>query len=426
MDAQRVICSLLISLLLFSSGCISDDDNLGTSDSETGYLTTEIVIWSTYEVDSKEEEGFLNSLEIWKESNPGIEVIVEPKPFLQAVNAYKVAALGGEAPDLMRFSNDQLGSIGPIRDRGSPLLEDLRPWLTPAQREIWDPVALQSMRHEQQLLALPVSQDCVTLFFNKALFDEQGMSYPSDEWTTEDLLSAAQQLTFGEQVGISIPTKDPYRWFALNSGYGGQLFDSNGQPTLNSNGSAEALKFWLDFELEHEIVPTGTNIETMKTHFIEGRAAMIIDGPWQWPTYEKAKMDLGQSLLPIVSETGLRMSPMVGFKGWSVSKQSPNKEAAVSLALFLSSEQVQKEAAEDTRTMPVSESLYSDNELLDDTVLAGFIEQAKYGFPAPTSRAMTKIYSHLPSAIENAYLETKTPSQALSDANAALIEELES
>ncbi|MED5308528.1 MAG: extracellular solute-binding protein, partial [Candidatus Thermoplasmatota archaeon] len=240
------------------------------------------------------------------------------------------------------------------------------------------------------------------------------------------LLSAAQQLTFGEQVGISIPTKDPYRWFALNSGYGGQLFDSNGQPTLNSNGSAEALKFWLDFELEHEIVPTGTNIETMKTHFIEGRAAMIIDGPWQWPTYEKAKMDLGQSLLPIVSETGLRMSPMVGFKGWSVSKQSPNKEAAVSLALFLSSEQVQKEAAEDTRTMPVSESLYSDNELLDDTVLAGFIEQAKHGFPAPTSRAMTKIYSHLPSAIENAYLETKTPSQALSDANAALIEELES
>ena len=118
------------------------------------------------------------------------------------------------------------------------------------------------------------------------------------------------------------------------------------------------------------------------------------------------------------------MSPMVGFKGWSVSKQSQNKEASVSLALFLSSEIVQKEAAVDTRTMPVSESLYDDAELLEDTVLAGFIEQAKHGFPAPTSRAMSKIYSHLDTAIDNAYLEKKTPAQALSDANAALIEEL--
>ena len=262
---------------------------------------------STYEVDSKEEEGFLDSLEIWKDANPEVEVVVEPKPFLQAVNAYKVAALGGEAPDLMRFSNDQLGSIGPIRDRGSPLLEDLRPWLTPIQREVWNPVALQSMRHGEELLALPVSQDCVTLFYNKALFDEEGLAYPDEYWTTDDLLNAAQQLTFGEQVGLSVPIKDPYRWFALNSGYGGQLFDSEGNPSLDSNGSSEALEFWLDLELEHEIVPTGTNIETMKNHFIEGRAAMIIDGPWQWPTYEKAKMDLGQSLLPIVSETGLRM-----------------------------------------------------------------------------------------------------------------------
>ena len=422
---RRAVSLFLVSLLFLSSGCLGNNAEQGSTDSDDG-SKIELVIWSTYEVDSKEEEGFLDSLEIWKDANPEVEVVVEPKPFLQAVNAYKVAALGGEAPDLMRFSNDQLGSIGPIRDRGSPLLEDLRPWLTPIQREVWDPVALQSMRHGEELLALPVSQDCVTLFYNKALFDEEGLAYPDEFWTTDDLLNAAQQLTFGEQVGLSVPIKDPYRWFALNSGYGGQLFDSEGNPSLDSNGSSEALEFWLDLELEHEIVPTGTNIETMKNHFIEGRAAMIIDGPWQWPTYEKAKMDLGQTLLPIVSETGLRMSPMVGFKGWSVSKQSPHKEASVSLALFLSSEIVQKEAAVDTRTMPVSESLYDDAELLEDTVLAGFIEQAKHGFPAPTSRAMTKIYSHLPTAIENAYLETKTPAQALSEANAALIEELES
>ncbi|MBP50386.1 MAG: hypothetical protein CL396_09970, partial [Acidiferrobacteraceae bacterium] len=356
--------------MLLSSGCLGNDD---VSEETSNSVTTaiELVVWSTYEVDSKEEETFLSTVDEWMETNPGIEVKVEPKPFLQAVNTYRVAALGGQAPDLMRFSNDQLGSIAPIRDRGSPLLEDLRPWLSPVQREIWDSVALQSMRYEGDLLALPVSQDCVSLFYNKALFDEEGMEYPNDGWTTADMLDAAQQLTFGEQVGISIPTKDPYRWFALNSGHGGTLFTDSGVPNLDGEGSAQAMEFWLSLELEHGIVPTGTNIETMKNHFVEGRAAMIIDGPWQWPTYEKAKIDIGQALLPIVEETGLRMSPMVGFKGWSISKQSPNKAAAVALALYLSSEEVQKVAAKETRTMPVIESLYVDEELLADDVLAG-------------------------------------------------------
>ncbi len=422
---RRAVSILLTSLLLLSSGCLGNDD---VSEETSNSVTTaiELVVWSTYEVDSKEEETFLSTVDEWMETNPGIEVKVEPKPFLQAVNTYRVAALGGQAPDLMRFSNDQLGSIAPIRDRGSPLLEDLRPWLSPVQREIWDSVALQSMRYEGDLLALPVSQDCVSLFYNKALFDEEGMEYPNDGWTTADMLDAAQQLTFGEQVGISIPTKDPYRWFALNSGHGGTLFTDSGVPNLDGEGSAQAMEFWLSLELEHGIVPTGTNIETMKNHFVEGRAAMIIDGPWQWPTYEKAKIDIGQALLPIVEETGLRMSPMVGFKGWSISKQSPNKAAAVALALYLSSEEVQKVAAKETRTMPVIESLYVDEELLADDVLAGFIAQAKEGFPAPTSRAMTKIYTHLPTAMENAYLGAKTAQEALSEANEDLIAELES
>ena len=76
--------------------------------------------------------------------------------------------------------------------------------------------------------------------------------------------------------------------------------------------------------------------------------------------------------------------------------------------------------------MPVIESLYVDEELLADDVLAGFIAQAKEGFPAPTSRAMTKIYTHLPTAMENAYLGTKTAQEALSEANENLIAELES
>ncbi len=415
--------SIILTLLVLSAGCLSDSlDDSGVTSTEE--VSGNLVIWSTYESDSKEEEAFLDSVSAWQKIHPEVEVEVTSKPFYQAVQAYKIAALGGEAPDLMRFSNDQLGSIAPVRDRGNPLLEDLRPWLTPAQRSVWDPIALESMRYDDALMAIPVSQDCVSLFFNRALFDEAGINYPDENWTTADFLSAAQDMTFGEQVGLSIPTKDPFRWFSLNSGYGGSLFTANGEANLDGNGSADALRFWLDLELKHEIVPTGTNVETMKQQFLSGKAAMIIDGPWHWPTYTAARLDVGQALLPIVEETGLRMSPMVGYKGWAVSKQSPNKETAISLALFLSSSEVVKNAALETMTMPVLSNLYDDPDIHSDVALRGFIAQARLGFPAPTSKGMSAIYDILPTAIENSYVGEMSTQAALTAANQELKEEM--
>ena len=71
------------------------------------------------------------------------------------------------------------------------------------------------------------------------------------------------------------------------------------------------------------------------------------------------------------------MSPLVTYKGWTVSKQSANKVAATELALWLSSKDVQKEFAVETYTMPTHVALESDMDINDDAVLAGFLEQTK-------------------------------------------------
>ena len=154
----------------------------------------------------------------------------------------------------------------------------------------------------------------------------------------------------------------------------------------------------LDLELEHEVVATGTQIEGMKNQFITSKAAMIIDGPWNWATYEDSRLNIGQTLLPTVVETGERMSPLVTYKGWTVSKQSAHKVAATELALWLSSASVQKEFALETYTMPTHTSLETDEEILGDEVIAGFLEQTKVATPAPTTRAMSLVYGPLSTA----------------------------
>ena len=368
----------------------------------------------------------MNSIKSFESEHPNVTVDVTMVPFGNADQLFMTAAQGGQAPDLMRLSSDQLGAIGEVRVDGFPLLEDLRPHLTPQDRAIFEERALQAMRYGDALYGIPASQDCLSLIFNKALFDGQGLDYPDETWTEQDLLQAAESLTYDDVQGLAIPIKTAYWWFPIQGGFGGSLFDENGEPTLNSNGSSEAMQWMLDLELEHGVVATGTQIEGMKNQFISSKAAMIFDGPWNWATYEASRLNIGQTLLPLVESSGERMSPLVTYKGWTVSKQSANKVAATELALWLSSEDVQKEFAVETYTMPTHVALESDSEITDDDVLSGFLEQTKQGTPAPTTRAMSLVYDPLSTAFEQAYSGIASTEEALSGANQQLKEQMDS
>ena len=420
---KRLLAIVLFSMI-FLSGCLgSSQENAQQTDAD-GEIVLEV--WHTFAAESKEEEVFMNSVSSFESAYPNVTVEVTMVPFGNADQLFMTAAQGGQAPDLMRLSSDQLGAIGEVRVDGFPLLEDLRPHLTPQDRAVFEERALQAMRYGDALYGIPASQDCLSLIFNKALFDAQGLAYPDETWTHQDLLNAAELLTYQDVQGLAIPIKTAYWWFPIQEGFGGSLFDENGEPTLDSNGSSDAMRWMLDLELEHGVVATGTQIEGMKNQFISSKAAMIFDGPWNWATYEASRLNIGQTLLPTVESTGERMSPLVTYKGWTVSKQSANKDAATELALWLSSEDVQKEFAVETYTMPTHVALESDSDINDDAVLAGFLEQTKEGTPAPTTRAMSLVYDPLSTAFEQAYSGIASTDEALSGANQQLEEQIES
>ncbi len=420
---KRLLAIVLFSMI-FLSGCLgSSQENAQQTDAD-GEIVLEV--WHTFAAESKEEEVFMNSVSSFESAYPNVTVEVTMVPFGNADQLFMTAAQGGQAPDLMRLSSDQLGAIGEVRVDGFPLLEDLRPHLTPQDRAVFEERALQAMRYGDALYGIPASQDCLSLIFNKALFDAQGLAYPDETWTHQDLLNAAELLTYQDVQGLAIPIKTAYWWFPIQEGFGGSLFDENGEPTLDSNGSSDAMRWMLDLELEHGVVATGTQIEGMKNQFISSKAAMIFDGPWNWATYEASRLNIGQTLLPTVESTGERMSPLVTYKGWTVSKQSANKVAATELALWLSSEDVQKEFAVETYTMPTHVALESDSDINDDAVLAGFLEQTKEGTPAPTTRAMSLVYDPLSTAFEQAYSGIASTDEALSGANQQLEEQIES
>ena len=421
-EARRAALAVLLLCSVMLAGCLGGSDTASTSVDDDGPIT--LTVWHTFAAESKEENVFLQSIRSFEALHPNITVDASLVPFGDADNLFMTAAQGGEAPDLMRLSSDQLGAIGEVRVDGFPLLEDLRPHLSPAQRAQFDERALHAMRYDEALYGVPASQDALSLIYNKAIFDARGVDYPDSTWTQQDLLEAAQTLTYQDVQGLALPVKSAYWWFGFQAGWGGSLFNETGVPSLNSNGSAEALDWLLDLELEHNVVATGTQTEGMKNQFIGSKAAMIVDGPWNWATYEASRLDVGQAMLPIIDSTGERVAPLVTYKGWTVSKQSTHKLASVELALYLSSEDVQKQFALETYTLPTHVELGEDDEIRDDEVLSGFMDQLNAGTPAPTTRGMALVYGPLVTAFEQVYTETSTATTALSGANTALIEEM--
>ena len=111
--------------------------------------------------------------------------------------------------------------------------------------------------------------------------------------------------------GLAIPLKWSYWYIPFQAGFGGAPFDDAGNPTLNSAGSAEALDFFLDLDREHRIASLSVGPEAMSTQFQTGKAAMVLDGSWNWHNYVGAGLDIDLALMPTVSETGERMAPHV-------------------------------------------------------------------------------------------------------------------
>ena len=400
--------NLLLVFLLILPGCLGESEEaVGTiSDAD---ITIEV--WYTFAAETIEEEVFLNAVSDFSDET-GISVKATRVSYGDADQLFMTAAQGGEAPDLIRISSDSLGKFVEVRVDGAPLFEDLKPHLTPQERSKFDSTSLESMRYGDSLYAVPASFDCLSLIYNKALFD--GIEEPNENWTLEDLKTA------GSQVGLEFPVKNAYWWFPFLGGYGGQLFDENGVPTLDENGAAESLEWMMDLELEHGIVPEGTQKISMENSFEAWDAGMVIDGPWNWARYGKGIDNLGQTLLPKVSMDGEHLSPLVTYKGWAVSKQSPEKVAATQLALFLSSDDVQKQFALQTYTIPTAENLKSDSEILANPIVTGFIEQAELGTPAPTTRGMSMVYTALAPAFEQVYTGTSDAQSALTMADREL------
>lgn len=298
-----------------------------------------------------------------------------------------------------------------------------------------------------QLLMLPRAQfDVSVLYYLKSNYEDADKAAAFKEKYGYDLAVPEtweqvkdQAIFFADPpnfYGTQYAGKDEAivgRFYEMVVAEGGNYLDENKKPIFNSEAGQRALQWFVDL-YEAKAVPAGTTSyvwDDLGQGFASGTVALNLDWPgWAGffndPESSKAAGNVGVAVQPMGSATRTGWS---GHHGFSVTSDCANKDAAVSLVQFLTSEESQL-AESAGGSLPTRTAVWEANvaaaQAGDDAfraeALAAFAEGAKYAFAVPPIPEWGETTNLVFPELQAAIVGDKTVQQALDDAAAAVDE----
>jgi len=248
-------------------------------------------------------------------------------------------------------------------------------WLTPLNQEIvsndFIPSTVNLGRYPDvkgAAYAVPMVGNVAMFAWNKDLFEQYQLKQPQN-WT--DVINAAKTINQGGKAsgvvyrgvkGNPIVTGFlPILW-----GYGGDVVDQQGKPTLNTPEAKRALETFLAMK---QYAPKGVdvyNADEVRDALQKGTAAMAIE---VWPAWvpdldnlQLSKVVGKMEMMSPPAETG-KPSPMLGIWQLAIPSDAKNKADAEQFIAFASSPQMQKALSLNFGIPPTRSSVYEDPEL---------------------------------------------------------------
>ncbi|QDT00806.1 extracellular solute-binding protein [Adhaeretor mobilis] len=379
----------IIGLLITLSGCSKQDDR------------HVIQLWHQMVVN---ERLFLNELVTeYEKQHPEIDVRLVFKDTEELRSSFQAAALAGVGPAIVYGPSDVLGAYHTMG-----IIADMTPWLDENARAKFKPGGLTYLpakdgpqRDDSQNRDLVQVSDRfgnhLALVYNRKFVE-------TPPQTVEELIEIGRRNTLdedgngrNERYGLVWNYEEPYFAVPFITGSGGWLFanEENTEPDLDTPQMVAALQLIDDLQRVHGIVPRGCDYETADSLFKSGNAAMIINGDWSWGDYlALERIDAAIAPLPIVTETGQPMGPMISPKGYSLNKNATpaQRDAAMQLITYLTSESSQRRALHSLRILPSRTALYDDPLLTQDPTLKASREQFEQGHLMPSGSEMRAVW----------------------------------
>ena len=188
----------------------------------------------------------------------------------------------------------------------------------------------------------------------------------------------------------------------------------------------DALRLFKELKFTHKIMPTECGYELADTMFKEGRAAMIINGPWSWEAYRKAGVRIGLARIPIIEQTGLWPAPMVSSKGYSVNRRLSGERLEFVLEILeeLTSVANQVDFARSVGTLPSRLAAYDDPDVGSNEILTASLRQVEVGRKMPVVPEMRAIWDVMRPAVQSVWNGSLEPEEAARQMQTEAVEKI--
>ncbi|GAA3085797.1 sugar ABC transporter substrate-binding protein [Pseudonocardia yunnanensis] len=312
-------------------------------------------------------------------------------------------------PDVLMIDNPDLqqiaatGALNPVTDFG-------------LSADGYAEGIVSASTYEGKVYGLQPVTNTIGLFYNEDMLAQAGVTPPK---TWDELKAAAAKLTSGNRYGLAFSAPANYEgtWQFL------PFMWSNGGDETNiaSPQVAQALQLWVDLVgsgSASRSVVNWTQADVAE-QFGAGNAAMMVNGPWQFPVLDEIA-GLKYGVVPIpVPQAGVTEVAPLGGETWTLPRTGDDarQKKAAEIVACLNSDANQMDLATKRSTVPTKTALL-DSFVAKAPKMAAFTEQVKTArsrtgkLGADWPAAATKIYT----AVQSAITGGATPDAALRQA----------
>ena len=304
--AAIAACTVLAPLALTACGGDDSGSGGGGGASESAATVDSLTVLDYYTDDpghtniGKQLSNCGTSIGVAKidhQSVPGPTLI--QKVLQQASSKSLPDVLMLDNPDIQQIA--ETGALAPLEDFG-------------ITAEGYAPGPVSAATYDGKLYGLQPGANTIAIFYNKDVLEKAGVKPPT---TWDELKTTAKKLTVDKQYGFAFNATADYEgaWQFLPP-----MWTNGGDETaLTSPEVAGALQLWKDLVDDGSVSRSVVNWKQadVNDQFIAGKAAMMLNGPWQIPALDKAKINYGVVPFPINTSGQTSIAPL-GGEAWTV------------------------------------------------------------------------------------------------------------
>jgi arabinogalactan oligomer/maltooligosaccharide transport system substrate-binding protein len=371
-------------------------------ESQVRASTVELVFWEhEYDEIQKSLDTIFSDFE---KANPGIKIKRSHFKTEDLRTQFQTAALGGGGADLVLAPNDFGGAFSIMG-----IIQPVNDWIV---SDRFVDGAIQGVSDQKgKIWGVPISRgNHLLLLVNKKYLAKA----PE---TIEELVKEASRIgnTSKGLYGFAYNLTEPF-WFVSFMGAYGESPLVNGKPKLDSQGMVDALTLVHGLKFKDKIVPTDCDYSCADTLFVDGKAAMIINGDWELDRYRKS---LGDNLviapLPKLAATGKPMVPYVSGKYIFLNSRlkGPRLDAAKKFVEYLLSTQGQEKLIQSTRRLPALKAMEENPVVTSDPILQASRRGLINGQPMPMDIELRAVWDAIRPQLQAVMAGRTAPKEAV-------------